>query len=175
MKTIRLDGQDDRDLAKVLARNLRSEDGLEVVGLASEGVGPDAVGWIRALDDARIPVSVRISGKVGMRGILLLLLADRSAVEEGSASAAGFHPLIAVVASARLGSLAARRLARAKDHLSVLRDEGVIATGPEIKGERQVWRAIRELPFSEALDFAAAATRQSHNKEEHSDEHRSTL
>ncbi|UOM32636.1 hypothetical protein [Acuticoccus sp. I52.16.1] len=153
MTTITLEGQDDAALAKTLARALRGAPAITLEGPAPDALTAAASAWAKALDAARVPVTVRLTGPVGPRGLALLLLADAPTADGPAAPAA--HPLLAVLAQRRLGPALARRLLAAADPLAVLAAAGHLGADAVAASHRAALLAAAELPFAEAVDYAA--------------------
>ena len=148
---------DDAAFARAVGKALRGPGALRVMGDLAGPLGPASLAWIAALHAARTPVEVEAAGPVGARGLALLLMADAVRAETATATAeAARHPLVAAIAVHRLGPLAARRLAAADDAIGLLREVGHISSGPAATASlRRAWRAAAELPFAEAIEFAA--------------------
>lgn len=160
---------DDAALTRALSKAVRGGDILFVRGALDMPLDGAATGWMKILHTTTVPVFLQAAGPVGERGLALMLLADGLDADDlHLVPDAQRHPLIAALAVQRIGPLAARRLAVAEDPLAELLAlqwvAGAGAVTPELK---QAWRAAGELPFEEALDFAALlpATRDHEGEE----------
>lgn len=160
---------DDAALSRALSKVVRGADTLFVRGRLDAPLDGAATGWIKILHTTNVPVFLQAAGPVGERGLALMLLVDGLDADDlRLVPGAQRHPLIAALAAHRIGPLAARRLAMEEDplaeFLALQRLAGTAAVTPELK---QAWHAAGELPFEEALDFAALlpATRDHEGEE----------
>lgn len=158
----------DSALARALGKALRTGDPVTIAGDLAAGLGAGATGWITALARARVPVTVRLSGRIGARGIAITLLADGAQAEKAEAEELAHRtPLVAAIAAKRLGQVGARRFLSHPSPLDALGDCGLL-NGPaaaDVAGLKPVLVAAAELPFEDAIGFAAAATtHEEHHK-----------
>lgn len=160
-------GLPDADLTRAI-RKARGA-GITLTGAAPHGLGAEALPWIGALEKRSDPVRVTLSGDLGPRGLALLLMSDSAMITADASLMDGAqrNPMLAVLAARRLGPSLARQLLYSSDPLQVLRDHGFLtpetmAVAPALK---LALTAASELPFSEALEFAAWLPEPSTNAE----------
>lgn len=150
-------GLPDADLMRAI-RKARGP-GVALTGAAPQGLGQAGLAWVEALEKRSDPVRVTLCGDLGPRALALLLMSDSAAIASDARLLNGAlcSPMLAVLAMRRLGPGLTRQFLSSADPLQVLRDHGLLApdaliVAPDLK---LALTAASELPFLEALEFAA--------------------